>query len=115
MNPLQQEAALQAMVNWLAHPSELGKVPNKILCAGEFRLHDMVYYIFKFRKSLFGKWMVGVCGGFEGDSPEHCGHVFSNLTEYREETAKEDCIAMVEMIRAYWMQQAELYKEQSQA
>jgi len=36
----------------------------------------------------------------------HCGHVFSEMRAYNERTAKEDAIKMVEMIRAYWMEQA---------
>ena len=63
MNKEQLNAATEAMIEWLAHPAELGKVPAKIECAGEFDLHEMHYYIFKYKKSALGKWMLGVCGG----------------------------------------------------
>lgn len=38
---VQQKAAMQAMIDWLAH--ELGHPPSKINLAGEFTLHGMHY------------------------------------------------------------------------
>ena len=95
----QQNAALESMKEWLAHPDELGKEPAKIELAGEFDLHELHYYIFKYKKSILGKWLLGVCGGYEPGETEHCGHVFSEMEPYEETTAKEKAIAMVEMIR----------------
>ena len=106
MKKEQLNAAMEAMVEWLAHPAELGKAPAKIECAGEFDLHEMHYYIFKFKKSAFGKWLFGVCGGYEDDELENCGHVYSEMEEYHEETAKEDAIALVEYVREYYMNMA---------
>lgn len=103
----QQNAALESMKEWLAHPDELGKEPAKIELAGEFDLHELHYYIFKYKKSILGKWLLGVCGGYEPGETEHCGHVFSEMEPYEETTAKEKAIAMVEMIRSYWMEQAQ--------
>ena len=111
LNHAQLHAAQTAMIEWLSDPHELGKRSNKIECAGEFDFHDMHYYIFKFKTGLFGKWLVGVCGGFEEDSLEPCGHVFSDMQAYQEETAKAECVAMVEKIMAYWMKQAAEYAE----
>lgn len=105
----QKIAALNAMVEWLSDPEELGKKPYKIQLAGEFDLHDMHYYIFKFKKDLLGKWYVGVCGGYEDDALEHCGHIYSNMTEYNKNTAENECVTMVEEIREYWIKQAERY------
>lgn len=103
----QQQAAMQAMIDWLAHEHELGRKPSKIEIAGEFDLHDMHYYIFKYKKSLLGKWLLGVCGGYEDRSDtEHCGHVFSEMRNYDPTTAEQEAIAMVEMIRNYWMMRA---------
>ncbi len=107
MNKQQMQAAHAAMIEWLADPHELGKKPSKIECAGEFEFNEMHYYIFKFKAGFLGKWLVGVCGGYEDDDLEHCGHVFSDMNEYNESTAKSECIAMVEKIMAYWMSQAE--------
>ncbi|MFD0712133.1 DUF4261 domain-containing protein [Paenibacillus sp. GCM10027626] len=108
---VQQQAAMQSMIDWLAHENELGKEPSKMECAGEFDLHGMHYYIFKYKKSMLGKWLLGVCGGYESPSDtEHCGHIFSEMQPYDPATAEQDAIAMVEMIREYWMQQAAAYE-----
>ena len=110
MNKEQLKAAQEEMIEWLADPHELGKKPSKIECAGEFDFDEMHYYIFKFKAGLFGKWLVGVCGGFEEDCFEPCGHTFSNMQEYNEMTAQNDCIAMVEKIMAYWMELAKWFQ-----
>ena len=109
MNEKQLQAARDNMLMWLSDPHELGKLPHKIESAGEFELHDLHYYIFRFKTGLLSKWFVGVSGGFEDDDLEPCGHTFSEMKEYNAETAQDDCIAMVEKIRAYWMEQAKRY------
>ena len=107
MNDKQKEAVQQSLVEWLSHPGELGKIPAKIEHVGEFELHGLRYHMFKFKKSLLSlKWLLGVCGGYEGDGREHCGHVFSEMQQYVSETAREQSIAMVEMIREHWMREA---------
>lgn len=109
MNSSQMTAAQILLTTWLAHPSELGKPPAKIQCMGEFDLHDLHYYIFRYKKHALGRWLLGVSGGYEGDSLESAGHVFSHMKTYREATAEADCRAMVELLRAYWMNQAKKY------
>lgn len=111
MSIQQEKAARTAMIDWLSDPHELGNAPTKIESAGTFDLHGMRYYLFRYKKSFFGKWLLGVCGGYEDDGLEHCGHVFSEMRAYNENTAKEDAVKMVEMIRAYWMEQAHRYSE----
>lgn len=106
MNSEQMNAAQNEMINWLMHPQELGRKPFKIECAGEFDLHDLHYYIFKYKKSFIGKWLLGVCGGYENDSLENCGHIYSEMEAYNESTAVEKATSMVEMIRNYWIEQA---------
>ena len=49
MNMEQMQAAKAAMAEWLAHPQELGHEPPEIECAGTFELHEMTYYLFKYR------------------------------------------------------------------
>lgn len=101
------EAAKKNMVIWLSDPHELGREPRKIEYAGNFELHDMRYYFFKFKPGLLGPWLIGVSGGYESDTTlEPCGHTFSNMKKYHASTAESDCIKMIEMIRAYWMEQA---------
>ncbi|WP_374017705.1 DUF4261 domain-containing protein [Paenibacillus thiaminolyticus] len=113
----QQQAAMQSMIEWLADEHELGREPSKIEIAGEFDLHNMHYYIFKYKKTMLGKWLLGVCGGYETPSDtEHCGHVFSEMQPYDSAAAEQEAIAMIEMIREYWMKQAAaLEAEQEQS
>ena len=94
MNKEQLYAAQTAMIEWLSDPHELGKKPFKIECAGEFDFNEMHYYIFKFKESLLGKWLVGVCGGFEDDDlyRKAQGNIYiyaKNLVDkYREQAIK---------------------------
>ena len=111
MNNEQLMAAQNAMINWLSHPQELGKAPAKIECAKEFDLYDLHYYIFRFKTSLLDKWKLAVCGGYEGDSLEHSGHIFSDMKEYDNKTAIADATEIVERIRAYWMERARRQEE----
>ena len=53
-------------------------------------LHDLHYYVFRFKAKMLGEWMLGVCGGYEGDELDHCGHVFSQMEKYNDRTAIED-------------------------
>ena len=112
MSLKQQDIAQNDMAQWLADPHELGREPGRIECAGEFELHGMRYYIFKFKTGVLSPWLVGVSGGYEGDSLTPCCHTFSEVKKYRADTAQEDCAAMVEKIRAYWMAQAEKFTQQ---
>ncbi|MEZ3446261.1 MAG: DUF4261 domain-containing protein [Lachnospiraceae bacterium] len=102
----QEQAATAVMEDWLSHPDELGKKPAKLEIAGTFDLHDLHYYIFKFKKTLLSPWKVAVCGGYEGDGLGHCGHIYSEMEPYDPATAQEKCVAMVEKIRQYWMERA---------
>lgn len=110
----QQQAALEAMTSWLADEQELGKIPYKIEHAGEFMLHEMKYYLFKYKKKMLSSWLLGVCGGYESpEDTEHCGHIFSEMQPYNPATAVEEATKMVEMIREYWMQRAAEYENAS--
>lgn len=114
MNEKQMQAAREAMIEWLEHPHELGEVPAEIECAGTFELYDMTYYLFRYRRKAGDDWLLGVCGGYEGDELEHCGHVYSEMEKYEESSAVEKATAMVEMIRTYWMEQAKLAEERKE-
>lgn len=109
----QEKAATAVMEDWLSHPNELGKKPAKLELAGEFDLHDLHYYIFKFKKSLLGSWKVAVCGGYEGDGVGHCGHIYSEMEPYDPSTAQQKCVAMVEKIRQYWAERASGHTDES--
>lgn len=111
----QQQAAIEAMRQWLADEHELGKAPTKLEIAGEFDLHELHYYILRYKKSLMSRqWLLGVAGGYEAESLEHCGHVYSEMEEYDPATAQEKAVAMVEMIRQYWMEQAKAYESSNE-
>ena len=114
MNQKQMNAAKNEMIGWLSHPAELGKAPSKIECTGEFDLYDMHYYIFKYKKGLFGKWLLGVAGGYEGEELENCGHTFSEMQEYHEANAQKDATALVEHVRGLIMEQAKSAEERKQ-
>ena len=109
MSEAQKNAAQENMELWLSHPAELGKKPWKIECAGEFDLHDLHYYMFKYRKNFLTGWKLGVSGGYEGESLEDCGHVLSEMHPYHPETALQESKDMVEFIRKYWNEQVEAY------
>lgn len=96
------------MIKWLSHPDELGEAPKSMTVAEVFEYDGLKYYIFRFKTKLLSrKWYVGVCGGFDRDSSEHCGHVFSEMAEYSPLTAHENAVHMIEMIKEYWRAQAE--------
>lgn len=111
MNEIQMRAAREAMTEWLSHPQELGKPPARLECAGEFDLHDLHYYIFRYQKTAGDPWLIGVAGGYEEDGLEHCGHVFSEMEPYEEATALEKAAALVETVRRFWIDQAKEAEE----
>ena len=74
--------------------ARIRKKAIKIEFVKEFELHEMHYYIFKFKRSVFSSWLVGVSGGYEGNDLVPCGHTFSD---------------MIERILSYWMEQAKSY------
>ena len=101
-NNKQAGAALTALSEWLADEDRLGKAPEKIECTMDFEMDGLKYYIFKFQKETPGPWFIGICGGFEGDSLEHCGHIFSGLEDlYDEKTALDLGRRMAAFIRDY--------------
>lgn len=111
----QAKAATAVMKEWLSHPDELGKKPAKLEIAGEFDLHDLHYYIFKFKKSILSSWKVAVCGGYEGEGLGHCGHIYSEMEDYDPSTAQEKCVAMVEKVRQHWMEQDQKQGDENQS
>ena len=95
INEEQRTAAYNGMVEWLKDEHELGKEPYRITLATEFDLHNLHYYVFKYKKNAFSKWMLGVCGGYEENELTNCGHVFSDMEEYKDKTAVADATAIV--------------------
>lgn len=115
MNEKQCESAKEEMINWLSHPQELGKAPAKIECAKEFDYDGLHYYIFKYKETALGKWLLGVCGGYEGNSLENCGHTFSEMEAYSDKTAEEEAVKLIEYVKDYWKEQAEQAEKEKQS
>ncbi len=107
MNNKQLQNATEEMTSWLSHPAELGKPPAKIECAKEIDYKGLHYYIFKYKKTALGKWLLGICGGYEGDELQNCGHTFSEMEEYSEKTAEQKAIELIEQVMNMWKEQAE--------
>lgn len=104
----QYELAKENMINWLSFPQELGKAPDLIECTKRFTYNNLFYYIFKFKKDVTDeKWILGVCGGYEENAEENCGHTFSEGKEYIEGREEEDAITIIEMIMNYWKTRAQ--------
>ena len=60
----QAEAARRAMAEWLADEHELGSVPECLEQTQEFDLHDLHYYIFRYKPTRnHPDWLLGVAGG----------------------------------------------------
>ena len=106
MKTEQLKAAEKEMIRWLAHPAELGQEPFEIECTKEFDLHELHYYVFRFKEYENDEWKLSVCGGYEDGGVRGCGHVFSHMKNYNEETAVEDAIEIVEFVRSYWKDRA---------
>jgi len=107
----QADAAREEMIRWLSHENELGKKPAKTECTNTFIHETMTYYIFKFKKRIFDKkWLVAVCGGYEGSELKHSGHIFSGFKDYDPSTEIEDAIKIVNELREYWMSRAKQFQ-----
>ena len=102
----EQDAAIQTMQEWLSDPSELGRIPAKLEIAGEFDQDDRHYYIFKYKKYLWSKWLMGVCGFEDPECLIPCEQTFNMREPYDPATARAKCKAMVGMICQYGMEQA---------
>ncbi len=111
MNQEQMNAAKSAMEVWLSDPVEWGKAPYKIECVGELDRYDMHYYIFKFKKGFFSKWVFGIAGGYKGDELSNSGHTFSEMQVYRAATIEQDAIALVDYAYDFAKEQAKQAEE----
>lgn len=99
MDNRQMNAAQVALSDWLCDKDRLGAQPAAIECAGEFDLDGLRYYIFKFRRTPDGLWLIGVSGGYKAGSLRHCGHIFSEMDPYVESSAREAGMMMAQFIR----------------
>ena len=112
MNDQQLQAARNDMIRWLSHPHELAKKPARIDHTEMFEYNNLRFYIFRYKTTLLGNWLLGVSGGFEGDHLSPCGHTFSEMAPYDVSTARNESIRMVNSIMEYWKEQARKCQEQ---
>ena len=74
--------AMEELEKWLADPAELGRKPAKIEYTASFEDEDGIKcMIFKFKKSFFGKWLLGIVSE---------SGTFSEMKEYNSSTETED-------------------------
>ena len=92
----QKNEALRAMAEWLKQPEAMGKKPSQVEYVDDFDYNGLRYYIFKFKKNVFGKWLMGVCGGYRRGSMKNCGHIASRFEAYNAISATEAAVSMVE-------------------
>ena len=94
--------AMEELEKWLADPAELGRKPAKIEYTASFEDEDGIKcMIFKFKKSFFGKWLLGIVSE---------SGTFSEMKEYNSSTETEDAKSLLHILKEYWKKMAE--KEQ---
>ncbi len=88
------EAAVCQLEEWLSDPRELGKKPSKVEYVESFEDEDGIScMIFKFKKSMFSKWLVGIVS----DSG-----VFSEMKEFDVGRARQDAQECLTFLKNYW-------------
>lgn len=86
MNNDQLNIAQNALIEWLKGREEMnGKAPSKIEYAFVIRdeeLQNRIFFVFKFKKSALGKWIIGVAGGFPDEQSTECSYIFSGFDDF---------------------------------
>lgn len=103
------EVEKQMVIEWLEHPSELGKAPAKIEYANEFVDEDgEKCIIFKYKKSRFSSWLLAI---------HSSAGVFSEMENYNQSTEIEDAKKVLGFLKEYWKRYAlsESEKEEKEA
>lgn len=80
--------------NWLSDPNELGHKPSKIEYTASFEDEDGIKcMVFKYKKSLLGKWLLGIVSE---------SGTFSEMQQYDKNSEIADAKKMLEMLKNYW-------------
>lgn len=96
MNDKQKDIAQNALCEWLTEQEQMdGKPPKKI--EYEFALkddqnNDLIFYVFKFKKSAMGKYLIGIAGGFPDEESTDCSAIFSGFDEFP--AKKDDAVGL---------------------
>ena len=86
--------AMLDLEKWLSNSHELGRKPSKIKYTNTFEDSDGIKcMIFKYKKSFFGKWLLGIVS----DSG-----TFSEMKLYNKETEVVDAKKILNMLKNYW-------------
>ena len=96
----------EKMIEWLSDYRELGCKPAQIKFTKDFVTEDGIHtYIFKYKKTLFSKWWLGIVS----DSG-----TFSEFKEYNPETEINDALEIINLLKSFWQREAEkLEKKES--
>ncbi|MDE6111489.1 MAG: hypothetical protein K2F65_06185, partial [Eubacterium sp.] len=90
--------AIIELERWLSDSRELGQKPFKIEYTNSFEDEDGIKcMIFKYKKSIFGKWLLGIVSE---------SGTFSEMQEYNQNTEIEDSEKILKMLKNYWKNMA---------
>ena len=104
MNDKQKDIAKEALCKWLSEQEQMsGQPPKKIEYA--FALKDdqnngRIFFVFKFKKTAIGKYLIGIAGGFENEESTDCSEIFSGFDEFPDnrDAAVELAFKMIDFI-----------------
>lgn len=84
--------------DWLSDPAELGRKPSKIEYVKSVKDEDDIEcHIFKFRTELLDPWKLGIVSE---------SGTFSEMQSFKEETAEQDALEILNMLKEYWKRMA---------
>lgn len=91
------EKAKEELIEWLSDPDELGRKPVKIEYTNHFKDENGIEcVIFKFKKSIVGKWLLGIVSE---------SGTFSEMKEYHAKNEIDDATKILNMLKEYWKEQ----------
>ena len=91
--------AQEKMIEWLCDYRELGQAPVQIKFTKDFVTDDGIKcYIFKYKKTLFSKWWLGIVS----DSG-----TFSEFKEYNPDMEIDDAKKIIDLLKTLWKIEAE--------
>ncbi|MCM1101003.1 MAG: DUF4241 domain-containing protein [Acetatifactor muris] len=102
MNNAQIKMTQEMLCEWLTEREEMeGKAPAKLEFA--FAIRDertnLIFFVFKFKKTARGKWLIGVGGGFPDEESTDCMAVFSGFDEFPED--EEEAVELAFKMASY--------------
>ena len=100
------EIEKKKVIEWLMHPSELGKEPQAIEYVRTVTSDDgRECMIFKYKKSMLSPWLLAI-------SSE--SGIFSRMEKYDPKTEEKDALAMLDFLVQFWKNKAEELKDREE-